>query len=365
MKSKMGLMLKAATTHHPARSIVLLGWYDQHRRTLPWRALPGQLPDPYQVWLSEIMLQQTTVATVKGYFARFLALWPTVADLAAAPVEDVMQAWAGLGYYARARNLHACARMVAAEHGGRFPASEQALRALPGIGAYTAAAIAAIAFGQRAVVVDGNVERVVTRLFAVETPMPAAKPAIYALTDTLTPAERAGDFAQAIMDLGSSICTPRRPLCALCPLMEGCEARKAGTQEQFPVKQPKEQKPTRRGAAFVALRADGAVLVRPRPPTGLLGGMLEVPGTEWAVVPHLPATADGAPFGAAWQRAAQAATHVFTHFRLELSVFVAHVPLDIKTPPGCQWLTHDRLDSAALPTTMKKVIAAALLDQAA
>ncbi len=365
MTSKMAQMPKAATRHDPTRSNALLGWYDQHRRTLPWRALPGQFPDPYHVWLSEIMLQQTTVATVRGYFARFLTRWPTVEDLAAAPLEDVMQAWAGLGYYARARNLHACARLVAHANNGRFPASEQALRVLPGIGTYTAAAIAAIAFGQRAVVVDGNVERVVTRLFAVDTPIPAARPAIYALADTLTPAERAGDFAQAMMDLGSGICTSRRPLCALCPLMAGCEARKAGTQEHFPVRKRKDQKPTRRGAAFVVLRADGAVLVRTRPPTGLLGGMLEVPGTAWSVMPSLPATAAGAPFDAAWRLAAQAAGHVFTHFRLELSVFVAHAPPDVKTPKDCQWLTRDRLHTAALPTAMKKVIAVALLDQAA
>ena len=248
---------------------------------LPWRALPGETPDPYRVWLSEIMLQQTTVRAVAPYFARFTARWPDVRALAAAPLDDVLRLWAGLGYYARARNLHACARAVVERHGGRFPQSEAELAALPGIGPYTAAAIAAIAFDARAAPVDGNIERVVTRLFAVEDELPAAKPTIRRLAETLVPAARAGDFAQALMDLGATVCTPKKPACALCPWIDACAARRRGDPESFPVKAPKREGRLRRGAAFVVARADGCVLVRSRPPKGLLGGMTEVPTTEW------------------------------------------------------------------------------------
>ncbi|MFL5235780.1 MAG: A/G-specific adenine glycosylase, partial [Microvirga sp.] len=260
----------------------LLAWYDRHRRDLPWRAKAGVPPDPYRVWLSEIMLQQTTVAAVKPFYERFLQRFPTVARLAEAPVEEVMQAWAGLGYYSRARNLHACAKAVAEGHGGRFPDTEAGLRRLPGIGAYTAAAIAAIAFDRPAAAVDGNVERVVSRLFLVETPLPKAKPAIRDLAEALVPAGRPGDFAQALMDLGATICTPKRPACALCPWMRPCRARAEGLQEAFPRKTPKAEGAVRRGAVFVALRADGAVLLRTRPPEGLLGGMAEPPTSAWA-----------------------------------------------------------------------------------
>jgi A/G-specific adenine glycosylase len=234
----------------------LLAWYDRHRRVLPWRALPGETPDPYRVWLSEIMLQQTTVRAVAPYFARFTARWPDVRALAAAPLEDVLRLWAGLGYYARARNLHACARAVAERHGGRFPQSEAELAALPGIGPYTAAAIAAIAFDARAAPVDGNIERVVARLFAVEDELPAAKPTIRRLAETLVPAARAGDFAQALMDLGATVCTPRKPACALCPWIDECAARRRGDPESFPVKAPKREGRLRCGAAFVVVRAD-------------------------------------------------------------------------------------------------------------
>src|SRR5258708_6207537 len=250
----------------------LLDWYDRHRRDLPWRAAPGATPDPYRVWLSEIMLQQTTVRAVAPYFARFLARWPNVQALAAAPLDDVLKAWAGLGYYARARNLHACARAVVERHGGAFPSSEAGLAELPGIGPYTAAAIAAIAFGARAAAVDGNVERVVTRLFAIEQALPAAKPQIRKLAAGLVPDARSGDFAQAMMDLGATICTPTRPACAICPWMQACEACRHGDPAGFPRRAPKPVRRLRRGAAFVALRADGCVLMRARPPKGLLGG---------------------------------------------------------------------------------------------
>src|SRR5437764_4173802 len=259
----------------------LLEWYDRHRRTLPWRAPAGLTSVPYVVWLSEIMLQQTTVATVGDYFHRFVKRWPSVEALAAAPLDDVLSAWAGLGYYARARNLHACAGTVVAEHAGQFPRDEAALLALPGIGRYTAAAIRAIAFDQPASAVDGNVERVIARLFALTTPLPDAKIEIAARAADLVPRERAGDYAQAMMDLGATVCTPRRPRCVICPLMEGCRARALGLAEELPRRAPRADKPTRRGVAFVLMRRDGAVLLRKRPTKGLLGGMDEVASSAW------------------------------------------------------------------------------------
>src|SRR5262245_26596950 len=268
---------KRASPREAPQGADLLAWYDRHRRSLPWRARPGERPDPYRVWLSEIMLQQTTVKAVAPYFVRFLARWPTVQALAAAPLDDVLRLWAGLGYYARARHLHACAKVVVERYGGRFPASEVELGALPGIGPYTAAAIAAIAFDVPAAAVDGNVERVVARLFAIDQELPA----IRSLAERLSPAARAGDFAQALMDLGATLCTPKRPACALCPWMGACAARLRGDPETFPRKAPKVQGRLRRGAAFVAVRADGCVLLRSRPPKGLLGGMTEVPRNEW------------------------------------------------------------------------------------
>ena len=338
----------------PAEADRLLAWYDRHRRHLPWRAAPGASADPYAVWLSEIMLQQTTVAAVKAYYEKFLGLWPHVEDLARAETDDVMRAWAGLGYYSRARNLHACAKLVASQHGGKFPSTEAGLRELPGVGPYTAAAIAAIAFNERAVVVDGNVERVVTRLFAIGEPMPRAKPLVRAAMDAITPDSRAGDFAQAMMDLGATICTPRRPACALCPLDEGCVARIEQRQETFPVKAPKAERPARAGAAFFLRRKDGAVLVRTRPPKGLLGGMTEIPGTPWSADFDLNRALDHAPVRATWRRLPGLVEHVFTHFALRLTVFAATA--DAPAPDGARYCGDDLLDDEALPSVMRKIV---------
>ena len=335
----------------------LLRWYDRHRRVLPWRARPGERPDPYRVWLSEIMLQQTTVRAVAPYYARFLERFPSIAQLAAAPLDDVLTLWAGLGYYARARNLHACARAVVERHGGRFPDTEQALLTLPGIGTYTAAAVAAIAFDRRASPVDGNVERVVTRLFAVEDELPGAKPRVRALAAALTPQRRAGDFAQGLMDLGATICTAKSPACALCPWVQACSARTRGDQESFPRKAPRKIGALRRGAAFVALRADGHILLRTRAATGLLGGMTEVPTTEWTQRFDEPAALREAPdMKAAWRRLPGSVTHTFTHFPLELVVYAAQVPMRTRAPRGMRWVALKELAAAALPSVMRKVI---------
>ncbi len=338
----------------------LLVWYDRHRRRLPWRAMPGERADPYRVWLSEIMLQQTTVQAVKPYFERFLTRFPDVESLADAPQDAVMQAWAGLGYYSRARNLHACAKVVAGDHGGRFPADEEALRALPGIGAYTAAAIAAIAFDIPAAAVDGNVERVVSRLIALEEPLPGAKPRIRTVTQAMVPRERAGDFAQAMMDLGATICTPKRPACALCPWMEDCAARREGLQESFPRKAKKAPRESRYGAAFVAERADGAVLLRTRPPQGLLGGMAEVPGSDWRADYPLSQAILDAPCEARWRRLPGIVRHVFTHFPLELTVFHARLDRQAGAPEGMRFTAAEELGDEALPSVMRKVLAHAL-----
>ncbi len=335
---------------------LLLDWYDTHARRLPWRARAGERADPYAVFLSEIMLQQTTVEAVKAYYAAFLARWPDVKALAAAPNEDIMQAWAGLGYYARARNLHACAKLVARQFDGHFPSDEQSLRLLPGIGAYTSAAIAAIAFGHRAVVVDGNVERVVTRLFAINTPVRLAKKQVYSAASSLTPDERAGDFAQAMMDLGATICTPRRPACALCPFRGYCHAFAQGKSEAYPVKEAKAQLPLKSGAVFFAVRADGAVLVRTRPAKGLLGGMVEFPGSQWLVDFDAGQALAYAPLEADWQRLEGRVQHVFTHFSLGLTVFRASFGPNCPCPDGCRWEAEDRLDQLALPTLMRKVL---------
>jgi A/G-specific adenine glycosylase len=338
----------------------LLRWYDRHRRVLPWRAKKGERADPYRVWLSEIMLQQTTVKAVAPYYARFLARFPTVADLGAAPLDDVLKLWAGLGYYARARNLHACAKAVVARHGGEFPDSEAELRALPGIGAYTAAAIAAIAFDRQASPVDGNIERVIARLFAIEDLPFAAKPRIRAFATSLTPVRRAGDFAQAMMDLGATICTPKTPACALCPWMVPCAARARGDQESFPRKTERKTGALRRGAAFVAVRADGFLLTRTRPEKGLLGGMTEVPTMEWTRNFDEANSADHAPLKARWRRVPGVVTHTFTHFPLELSVYHADVPAARKAPAGTRWTPLVGLAGEALPNVMRKVVAHAL-----
>jgi len=326
---------------------LLLAWYDRHRRRLPWRAQPGEAADSYSVWLSEVMLQQTTVATVGPYFARFLERWPSVGALAAAPLDAVLEAWAGLGYYARARNLHACARAVVERHGGRFPADETALRALPGIGAYTAAAIAAIAFERKAVALDGNIERVIARLHAVETPLPDAKPTLRDLAAALVPAERPGDYTQAAMDLGAGICTPRAPRCVLCPWREACRGRARGLAEALPRKREKPERPNRYGEAWLAVREDGAILLRRRQAKGLLGGMLEVPGSGWAE----QATGGAPPVAAAWRELPGRVRHSFTHFHLELRVHVGRA----EAGDGI-WAPLDRLAGLALPTVMRKVI---------
>lgn len=353
---------KSAQAPGPA---ALLVWYDRHARKLPWRVGPkerarGVRPDPYRVWLSEIMLQQTTVAAVKPRFETFLRQWPNVAALASAPREDVMKAWAGLGYYARARNLKACAERVQAQHAGRFPQTASALRELPGIGDYTAAAIAAIAFDKPEPVVDGNIERVIARLYALDTPLPAAKAKIRDIQRHLTPERRAGDYAQAVMDLGATLCTPKRPACSLCPWSDSCAAHQAGDPEAYPVKAGKAERPTRHGAAFVAVRKDGAILVRRRPDRGLLGGMIEVPGSQWA--PELDETEAlvNAPIPAEWRRLPGSVDHVFTHFRIELVVFRAEVGLSSKPPPNAWWAVADALPGEALPSVMRKVVEAAV-----
>lgn len=335
----------------------LLAWYDRHRRALPWRALPGEPSDPYAVWLSEIMLQQTTVQAVKPYYARFLDRWPTVQALAAAPTEAVMQAWAGLGYYSRARNLHACAAAVVRDHGGRFPDDEAGLRSLPGIGAYTAAAIAAIAFGRYAVVVDGNVERVMARLHAVDVPLPRAKPLLTRCMGEATPSLRTGDFAQAVMDLGATICTPRSPACAICPVRERCAAAAAGLQRELPRKQARKAERFRHGTAYFIRDAAGRVLVRTRPPKGLLGGMVELPGSDWTPIAAPPPIGPVHP----GERQAGRVTHVFTHFTLLLDVVVGSVDQDpTRSGAGrCRWVEAARLMEEALPTLMRNAIALA------
>ena len=331
-------------------STALLAWYDRQRRNLPWRVPPGIHPDPYRIWLSEIMLQQTTVATVGPYFDRFVARWPDISALAAASLDEVLQLWQGLGYYARARNLHACARTVVERHGGFFPEKAEALRALPGIGDYTAAAIAAIAFNRRDVPIDGNVERVVARLYAVQEPWSAAKRRVRALAAALVPDQRVGDFAQALMDLGAMICTPRRPRCILCPWRSCCAAAASGKAEDLPARTAKPERPLRHGVAFWLTRADGAVLLRRRPENGLLGGMTEFPSTPWRAAPWSFAEALGAaPAAVAWAPLSGTVLHGFTHFRLKLAVAAG-----VGAAEGI-WCPVDRLGEHALPTLMKKV----------
>lgn len=333
-------------------SYALLRWYVVDKRQLPWRAAEGETPDPYRVWLSEIMLQQTTVTAVRSYFERFTTRWPDVAALAAADDAEIMAAWAGLGYYARARNLIACARAVEAEHGGRFPDEEAALRALPGIGRYTAAAIAAIAFGRRAVAVDSNVERVVSRLFAVREALPGARERIHALADSIVPEEGAGDFAQAMMDLGSTICTPRNPDCGRCPLAFRCAARAEGQPEAYPVKAAKAARPSKRGIAYWLEHDDHVLLVR-RPAKGLLGGMMGLPTGSWNGSPR---TGEGAPIATDWTEAGSV-DHVFTHFALNLSLLCATAPRRIESADGATWWPVNRLDEAGLPTLFARAAA--------
>jgi A/G-specific adenine glycosylase len=333
----------------------LLAWYDVHARTMPWRVPPadrvrGLRPDPYRIWLSEVMLQQTTVAAVTGYFQRFITRWPTLPDLAAAEDADVMGEWAGLGYYARARNLLKCARAVVAEHGGEFPEDHDALLNLPGIGPYTAAAISAIAFDAHETVVDGNVERVMARLYDIHTPLPAAKPELTARARALTPATRAGDYAQAVMDLGATICTPRNPACGICPWRAPCQARSNGTAADLPKKTPKKAKPVRRGIAYVVQRADGALLLERRPDRGLLGGMLGWPGSDWVEDTPTPAP----PLDAAWHPLPTEARHTFTHFHLILHIHMTTAPTDA-TPQSGDFIPLTAFKPAELPTVMRKV----------
>jgi A/G-specific adenine glycosylase len=378
----------AQTGNMPARNVTglqarLLGWYDRHRRVLPWRAPAGVRQEPYRVWLSEIMLQQTTVAAVAGYYRTFVARWPDVGALAAASLDDVLGAWAGLGYYARARNLHRAAGIVARDLGGRFPDSPEALRKLPGIGEYTAGAIAAIAFDFPEPAVDANAERVLARLYAIEDPLPGAKTQLRRLGREMMPAARAGDFVQALMDLGAAVCTPRAPSCADCPWADECEGRRRAIAETLPRKGAVRARPLRRGAAFVVRDDEGRVLVVKRPEKGLLGGMLEPPLGPWtAAFPTKSEALLQAPFRAAWKKRAGIVRHVFTHFELEIEVWTAELdsagaprlresrpagtgkmPAVADAPAGtAQWLPIEKFAAAALPTVMRKIIAHGLDD---
>jgi A/G-specific adenine glycosylase len=379
-------------------SVRLLAWYDVHRRVLPWRASKGKRADPYRIWLSEIMLQQTTVQAVGAYYRKFLDLWPDVTALAAAKQDEVLAAWAGLGYYARARNLHAAAKIVANDMGGKFPLTAETLRSLPGVGGYTAGAISAIAYDEKQAAMDANAERVIARLYAIDTPMPKAKTQLHALCSALVP-DRAGDFAQALMDLGSAICTPKRPACQNCPWFDACKARKRGIQEQLPVKAPKMVRPMRRGAAFVVRDRSGAVLLVKRPDKGLLASMLEPPLGAWSEeFPSAAKALKQAPFEAKWKKRPGIVRHGFTHFELEIEVYVAevknHPPLeggsdahkrasakarsvrgasrdhpspknpraareDFSASPSrgeAKWVPPEKLGSVALPTVMRKIV---------
>lgn len=336
----------------------LLAWYDRHRRVLPWRAAPGAPRDPYRVWLSEVMLQQTTVAAVGPRYARFLARFPTVEALAAADWAEVAEEWAGLGYYARARNLHACAKAVAAA--GRFPCDREGLAALPGVGPYTASAVAAIAFDEPTVPVDGNVERVTARLHAIEDPLPGAKPRLTAIAarfmEDAAARARPGDFAQALFDLGATICTPRSPACGLCPWREPCAARRAGIAETLPRKAPKRARPLRHGAHFLLRDEGGRLLLRRRPAKGLLGGMLELPGTPWRDAPWKEAEAlPHAPLAAPWRLLPGIARHGFTHFELEMVLYAAPLPGRAMAAEG-EWLAWEDAHRA-LPSVMRRLLA--------
>lgn len=335
----------------------LLRWYDQQGRTLPWRVRPedranGVTADPYAVWLSEVMLQQTTIPHGTPYWFKFLELYPTVQDLAAAPLDDVLTHWAGLGYYARARNLHKCAVTVVTDFGGEFPQTKAELLKLPGIGDYTASTIAAICFDQATNIVDGNVERVISRMHRVQDALPKAKSTIKTLAGILADPDHPGDYGQAVMDLGATVCTPRSPSCDICPWTEWCEAFAVGDQLTYPKKTPKKKQPVRYGVAYVMVR-DGAVWLRRRSEEGLLGGMMEVPTSDWGDV--LPAAEF--PLGADWARMTAPVKHVFTHFELRLEVYRTEITRD---PIGeGRWVAHDALMTVALPSLFKKVLSSA------
>jgi A/G-specific adenine glycosylase len=334
-----------------------LQWWDQNRRALAWRAAPGETPDPYRVWLSEVLLQQTTAHAATPYYQAFIAKWPRVEDLAAAPVEVVMSAFAGLGYYSRARNLHACAREIA-RRGGRFPSEETSLRALPGVGAYTAAAIAAIAFGRETLPVDGNIARVLARLLALEEPIARARNEIAGAAWALAPGKRAGDFAQALMDIGATLCRPRNPHCGACPLAPDCAAFLGGTPEAYPRRADKKARPSRQGAVFFARRSDGAFLARRRPPHGLLGSTVELPGTPWTSKAPNGGLAEAAPVAARWRRLPGEVEQVFTHFALRLTVYAAE--FQGGAPAGCFWVAPDAVGAAGFSAMMRKAVEHAL-----
>ena len=354
--------IRAQQKRSPSPAQALLAWYDVNRRALPWRARRGEKANPYRVWLSEIMLQQTTVAAVAPYFRTFLQRWPTIEDLAAAELDAVLAAWAGLGYYARARNLHRTAQNLASEFGGLFPQTADGLRVLPGIGQYTAAAIAAIAFERPEAAIDANAERVIARVFAIDEPMPGAKTIIRAHGRSLVPETRAGDFAQALMDLGAGICTPKRPACPACPWRGVCGAYKKGIQERLPVRAPERARPLRRGAAFVACDGEGAVLLVRRPSKGLLGAMLQPPLGPWSE--DFPAAAEAmaqAPFRASWKKCTGIVRHGFTHFELEVEAYVVEIKRrPVLTGADARWVATERLREVALPTVMRKIVAHAL-----
>jgi A/G-specific adenine glycosylase len=330
-----------------------LSWWDENRRELAWRAGPGETPDPYRVWLSEILLQQTTAQAATPYFQRFLANWPTVEDLASASGEAVVSAFAGLGYYSRALNLHACAKEVA-RRGGRFPSQEAELRALPGIGAYTAAAIAAIAFGRRSAPVDGNIARILSRLLALDQPIAEARSAIAAAAAALAPAERPGDFAQALMDVGATICRPRNPDCPACPLREDCAAFLAGSPEAYPRRTAAKAKPWRKGAVFFASRSGGAFLARRRPPRGLLASTVELPGTSWTMDGPGPLWAESAPVATRWRRLPALVEQAFTHFVLSLTIYAGAFEGD--APNGCFWVGAEAVRDAGFSNVMRKAV---------
>lgn len=350
--------MKPSSQNQPVDAALLLAWYDRHARKLPWRVSPadrvkGVLPDPYTVWLSEIMLQQTTVATVGDYFRRFVVRWPTIAAMARAPLDDVLVEWAGLGYYARARNLHACAQKIVGEYGGEFPTNVQALQELPGIGPYTSAAIAAICFDEPIAVVDGNVDRVMARYLALDVPVRDAKPLIRDETQRAVP-KRAGDFAQAMMDLGASLCAPRAASCMLCPISGGCAGAATGQPTDFPIKPVKAERPVRNGHAYIIANTSDQIWLRKRPEKGLLAKMTEVPGSRWQeqqLAPEFPIVGE-------WQQVGRV-THIFTHFRLELVIW--RLPVVDENPlEAGWWSSQDKLDNEALPSLYRKVLATTL-----
>lgn len=338
----------------------LLDWYDAHRRELPWRAARREKADPYRTWLSEIMLQQTTVAAVGPYFRTFVARWPNVEALADASLDEVLAAWSGLGYYARARNLHRAAQIVVEDYGGHFPTTAPELAQLPGIGAYTAGAIAAIAFDRREAAIDANAERVIARFFAIREPFPLAKSAIREATVALVPQERPGDFAQALMDLGATTCTPKRPSCGACPWQRACAGYRCRIAESLPVRAAPKTRPLRRGAAFVAVNSEGAVLLVQRPPRGLLGGMMQPPLGPWSErFPSAEEALKQAPFPAPWKKQLGVVRHGFTHFELEIEAYVAERIQPARCTPEA-WVRPERFHEVALPTVMRKILAHAL-----